>query len=62
MLAEMGPAAAWVAVFAAAIVAAFTLYVGIAMVAALRATDERQAKVRYRIFRDLLRLFRRQER
>ncbi|MBB5629843.1 hypothetical protein [Sphaerisporangium krabiense] len=58
----MGPAAAWATVFGAAIVAVFTLYVGIAMVAALRATDERQAKVRYRIFRDLLWLFRRQGR
>ncbi|MEU7942379.1 hypothetical protein [Microbispora bryophytorum] len=57
MLAEVGSATAWVAVFVAAIIAVFTLYVGITVVAVLRAADEQQAKIRYRIFRDLLRLF-----
>ncbi|WP_182885770.1 hypothetical protein [Microbispora sp. H10885] len=58
MLAEVGPATAWVAVFIAAVIAVFTLYVGVAMVATFWAADEQQTKVRYRIFCDLLRLFR----
>ncbi|MBB5631492.1 hypothetical protein [Sphaerisporangium krabiense] len=61
-LAELAPVATWVAVFVAAIIAVFTVYVGVAMLAALFATDERQAKLRYRVFRDLLLLFARKGR
>jgi hypothetical protein len=59
LLAELGPGAAWLLVFCAAVVAVFVFYVGIALFATLRATDERQQKVRYAVFRDLLNLFRR---
>jgi hypothetical protein len=52
-----GAAANWVVIFIAAIVAVFTLYVGIAMCAALRVSDSSQQKIRYKIFRDLLRFF-----
>ena len=62
MLAEVGPVTAWVAGFTAAVIAVFALYVGIAMWAALRAADEQQAEVRYRIFRDMLQLFHRKGR
>lgn len=55
---ELGPAAMWLLVFVAAVVAVFVLYVGIALFATLRAPDEPQAKIRYQIFRDLLDLFR----
>lgn len=59
LLAEMGPAAAWIAVFMAVVVTAFVLYVGVAMAATLAARDADQAKIRYRVFKDLLRLFHR---
>lgn len=59
LLAELGPAAMWLAIFIAAVVAIFVLYLGIALFAVLRATDPDQRKVRYRVFRDLLNLFRR---
>ena len=49
-----GPAADWILIFLAAIVAIFVLYVGIAMRAVLRAPDQGQRQVRYQIFRDLL--------
>jgi hypothetical protein len=58
LAAGLGPAAAWVAVFVAAVVAVFVLYVGVAMRAVLRADDPEQARIRYRVFADLLGLFR----
>jgi hypothetical protein len=58
VLADLGPAAAWIAAFLAAITAVFVLYIGIAIWATLRALDPEQRKVRYQIFRDLLDLFR----
>lgn len=57
--AELGPGVVWLLVFSSAIVAVFVLYVGIVLFATLRATDERQAKIRYQMFKDLLGLFRR---
>jgi hypothetical protein len=57
--AELGPGAAWLLAFFAAIVAVFVLYIGIVLFATLRATDEGQAKLRYQMFKDLLGLFRR---
>jgi len=48
------PAADWILIFLAAIVAIFVLYVGIAMRAVLRAPDQDQRQVRYEVFRDLL--------
>jgi hypothetical protein len=57
LTAEADAAASWIVIFIAAIVVVFTLYVGIAMCATLRATDSSQQKIRYEIFRDLLRFF-----
>jgi hypothetical protein len=57
--AELGPMATWFAMFLAAIVAVFVLYVGIALRAVLCARDEAQRQVRYQVFRDLLDLFNR---
>ena len=57
--AELGPTARWLAIFFAAVVAAFVLYVGIALYAVLSADDAEQRKVRYEVFRDLLSLFKR---
>jgi hypothetical protein len=59
-LAEAGPQARWIAMFFGGIVGALTLYLGIAMIAAIRAKDEPSREVRYRIFRDLVDLFRRE--
>jgi hypothetical protein len=56
-LAEASPGATWVAVFVTAVVTAFVFYIGVAMVATLRAKDPQQFKVRYRVFSDLLALF-----
>lgn len=57
LTAEAGAAASWIVIFVAAITAVFTPYVGIAVCAALRATDPSQQKIRYKVFRDLLRFF-----
>ena len=57
-LTELGPLATWVALFLAAIIAVFVVYVGIALRAVLRAPDREQREIRYRVFRDLLDLFR----
>jgi hypothetical protein len=50
--AELGPAAVWIAVFFAAVVAVFVLYVGVVMRAILRASDPEKVKI------DLPRAFR----
>jgi hypothetical protein len=60
-LAELGPTARWLAIFFAAVVAVFVLYVGIALHAVLSATDAEQRKVRYEVFKDLLGLFKRRK-
>lgn len=62
LFAEVGPGVTWIAVFLAAVVIAFVLYVGIAMLAIFRAQDSEQIKVRYRVFSDLLSLFHRRRR
>jgi len=62
LLAEKGPQVIWVLIFIAAMVAVFVIYTGIAMWATLRAQNPEQRQVRYRIFRDLLDLFRRGKR
>jgi hypothetical protein len=59
LAAAVGPTAAWVAGFSTVVVAAFVVYVGIAMVVVLRTDDVRKAEIRYWVFRDLLGLFRR---
>jgi hypothetical protein len=60
-LAELGPTVRWLAIFFAAVVAVFVLYVGVALRAVLSATDEEQRKVRLEVFKDLLGLFRRRK-
>lgn len=60
--AELGPVATWLAIFFAAVIGVFVLYVGIALHAVLHASDEPQRQVRYQIFRDLLNLFDRRKR
>lgn len=57
LLAEVGTAANWTAIFIAAIIAMFMCYIGIAMCATLSARDPKQQKIRYRIFQDLLKVF-----
>lgn len=57
LLAEVGPAAGWIAIFFAVLVAVFVLYLGIAMWATLRARDPEQQHIRYQVFRDLRDLF-----
>lgn len=56
--AEIGPQAVWVLVFVAAVIGTFVAFVGITLVAVLCARDEQQGQLRYRLFRDLLDLFR----
>ena len=53
----VGAAANWIVIFIAVIIIVFTAYIGVAMCATLRASDPGQLKIRYRIFQDLLRLF-----
>jgi hypothetical protein len=55
--AEVGAAASWIVIFIAAVIAVFVAYVGVALYATLRATDPEQQKLRYKVFRDLLRIF-----
>jgi hypothetical protein len=62
LLADVGAAANWIAIFLAAIIAVFVLYLGIALYAVLRASDKDQREVRYRVFRDLLHWFDRRRR
>jgi hypothetical protein len=57
LLAEVGAAANWIAIFIAAIIAVFMGYIGIAMYATLSATDPKQQKIRHEIFQDLLKIF-----
>jgi hypothetical protein len=58
LAATVGAAANWLVIFIAVIITVFTLYVGIAMGATLRAIDPEQRALRYAVFRDLLRCFR----
>ncbi|MDR8409484.1 hypothetical protein MTP10_12110 [Nonomuraea sp. 3-1Str] len=58
LLAEIGPAVGMTAWLAAVVVGAFVMYVGVAMAATLFSSDEECAKTRYRVFRDLIQLFR----
>jgi hypothetical protein len=57
--AEAGPAAIWVVMFCATVVAAFVVFIGIALWATLHPSkpDPEQQKICYQVFRDLLELF-----
>ena len=62
LLAEVGAAANWIAIFLAAVIAVFVLYLGIALYAVLHASDKEQREARYQVFRDLLDWFGRRRR
>jgi hypothetical protein len=62
LAAEAGPGAHWIVVFLAAVITAFVLYIGVAMLATFVAKDQAQGEIRYRIFSDLLGLFSRRRR
>ncbi len=62
LAAEAGPGTTWVVILLIAVVTTFVLYIGIAMLAALRAKDLEQSKIRYQIFHDLVSLFDRRRR
>ena len=57
LLTDVGAAANRIAIFIAAVVAVFLLYLGIALRAVLRASEKEQREVRYQVFRDLLHWF-----
>jgi hypothetical protein len=57
MLTEVGAAASWVGMIIAAVVVIIVLYLGIALYAVLHASGEEQQKIRYKVFRDLLKVF-----
>jgi hypothetical protein len=52
-------AVGWAMFFALGLVGLFAFYVGVALVGVFRAPDAAQAEARYKVFRDLLDLFRR---
>lgn len=52
-IAEMGPAAVWAVRFVAVVIAAIVIYLGLALVAVLRAQPNTE-ECRYVVFRDLL--------
>ena len=62
LLAAVGPEAIWIIIFFTAMVAVFVIYIGIAMRAAMRADNIEQQQLCYRMFRDLLDLFRKRRR
>jgi hypothetical protein len=55
--AEVGPAAIWAVGLVAAVIVAFVIYLGLALVAVLRARPDNMG-IRYKVFRDLLNLWR----
>lgn len=57
LLADVGAAANWIAIFIAAVIAVFMLYLGISLLSVLRAPDKEQREIRYEVFRDLLHWF-----
>jgi hypothetical protein len=57
VVAEAGPSARWVMTLYAGVIVALTLYLGIAMIAAITTGDEKRREVCYRIFRDLIEFF-----
>lgn len=59
LLPEVGAKVSWVVLFLVAVIGVFVLYIGLAMLATFRAPDPEQAWIRYRVFHDLLALFRR---
>jgi hypothetical protein len=59
LMAELGLVASWLAIFFAAVIAVFVLYVGITLWAILRPGDLEHQILRYQVLRDLLDLFRR---
>jgi hypothetical protein len=59
-LTAISPTAGWAAKFAAAVITVLVIYLGVAMIATLHpGCDQRNSEIRYKVFRDLLSLFRR---
>jgi hypothetical protein len=56
---ELAPSARWLTATIVAIIAAFVVYTGIAIVATLTVRDPARAKTCHEVFRDLLSLFKR---
>jgi hypothetical protein len=54
LLAEVGAAANWIAIFIAAVIAVFVLYLGIALRAVLRAPNKELGEIYLQAFRALL--------
>lgn len=59
---EVGPGATWLLVFLMLMITIFVIYIGIALLAALRENDPTLGELRYRILHDLLGLFNRRRR
>jgi hypothetical protein len=57
-LADVGPAAIWLAGVVLGLVAVCLLYLGIALAAMLRTTEHDQQEYRYQVFHDLVDLLR----
>jgi hypothetical protein len=62
LAATTGPEAMWIIGFIMGVVAIFVLYIGVAMVATLRAKDSDRGKICYKVFSDLVGLFGRRRR
>ena len=58
LLVGLGPAAIVIVILVTVVIIVFVAFLGIAMWATLRAKDPEQRDIRYKIFRDLLGLFR----
>lgn len=57
--AEFEPLATWMAGVTSTVIITFLFFVGIALRSVLRAPNQEQRQVSYKVFRDLLDLFRR---
>jgi hypothetical protein len=55
---EIGSGATWAGVILGAVVAAFVVYVGVIITAMLIVKDRDKLRLLYRVFRDLVELFR----
>lgn len=51
----VGPAIGWILIFVAIAIAAFAVYVGVALMAALRAKTPQEQRYRLRLLREFLR-------
>lgn len=54
LLAAAGAMASWISILVVAVVALFVIYIGVAMAAALLASDAKQQRIRLKILQSLL--------